>query len=68
MLRSRTKSNGMCANVRNAFIPVFKPRRPITSKRISFRLYANVRFCNGPVCQAVPVYPVAGILLLSVVS
>jgi hypothetical protein len=25
-------------------------------------------FCNGPLCQAAPVYPVAGSLLLSVVS
>jgi hypothetical protein len=29
---------------------------------------SNVRFCNGPLCQAAPVYPVAGYLLLSVVS
>lgn len=28
----------------------------------------NVCFCNGPLCQAAPVYPAAGNLLLSVVS
>ena len=41
----------------------------VSNERRGHRLNGlNVRFCNGPLCQAAPVYPAAGHLLLSVVS